>query len=111
MSERKITISQRQSGAILASGTEPVEVFGFEGYWYFDPDKVNKEMLKVTERTYNCSYKGICFWVDLVGENGTARNVAWVYEHPMPGYERIANRYGFYAGRRDDTVAEVKLLP
>ncbi len=108
MSERNITISQRQGGAILASGTEPEEVFGFEGYWYFDADKVNEEMLKVTERTYKCSYKGICYWVDLVTAEGTAQNIAWVYENPLPGYERIANRYGFYAGVRSDTVAVVK---
>lgn len=104
---RNVTITSR-SGERLASGTEPDEVFELEGNWYFDPGAVNASALEVTSRTYTCPYKGICNWVDYVGEEGRIPNVAWVYEGIKPGYERIRGRYGFYSSDRAGTYARVR---
>ena len=104
---RIVTITS-SSGETLASGTEPEEVFELEGNWYFDPARVNAAALDVTERTYTCPYKGTCRWVDFVGEEGRIPQVAWVYRDPLPGYERIDGRYGFYGSSRAGTFARVK---
>lgn len=101
---RKISIKAKHSGTLLASGTDGSEVFKLEGNWYFDPAGVNMDALTVTERTYYCPHKGTCFWIDLETPEATVRDVAWVYNTPKPGYERIKDRIGFYPGARAGTL-------
>jgi len=101
-----ITIKDKGDDEVIASGTTPQDVFKFEGNWYFNESHVNMERLTVTERTYTCSYKGTCYWIDLESPNGTVRNVGWIYRDPKRGYDNIKDRIAFYNGRREGTVAE-----
>lgn len=99
------TIKEAASGATLARSD--ADALRFEGNLYFAPADVNADLLTVTDRTYTCPSKGTCNWVDYVGPDGrVAKDVAWVYPTTKPGHERIAGRYGFYAGRRATTVEE-----
>jgi uncharacterized protein (DUF427 family) len=101
------TIRERQSGACLAQGDVGPSLLEYEGNWYFDASAVQFDVLKVTERTYTCPYKGTCNWIDYVGPYGrTVRDVAWVYPKVKPGHEVIQGRYGFYAGSRGTTREE-----
>ncbi len=104
---RRVTITSR-SGEQLADGAEPEQVFELEGNWYFIPEAVNAAALERTPRTYTCPYKGTCYWVDYVGDEGRIHDVAWVYDEPKPGYERIKSRYGFYGNDRAGTYARVR---
>ena len=100
----RIVICDKQSGTRLAEGEAGPDVLEYEGNLYFDPSVVNQPVLRVTERTYTCPYKGTCHWVDHVPADGPAApNVAWVYADPKPGHEAIRGRYGFYAGSRGPT--------
>lgn len=101
-----LTVKARTTGEVIASGNEQQYVIPFEGNWYFAPEVVNMEHLKVTERTYTCPYKGVCFWIDLETPNGYAQNVAWVYNNPKPGYEFIKDQIGFYARNTSGTIVE-----
>ncbi|MFQ6615616.1 MAG: DUF427 domain-containing protein [Fidelibacterota bacterium] len=100
MKNRKpVTIRIKDTGDILASSADPLR---FESNLYFDERDVNMDLLEVTDRIYTCSYKGVCFWIDLRDQNGNQgesevmeTNVAWVYRDPLPGYEHIKNRIGF----------------
>ena len=101
----QITIKNKQTEEIIAEGQTPTDVFKFEGNWYFDAAQVNMANLTVTERTYTCSYKGTCFWVDLTTPKGAVQNVGWVYREPKNGYENIQDRVAFYNGSRQGTIA------
>jgi len=102
-----ITIREKDSGAALAQADEGQRLVKYEGNWYFEPSAVEEKLLKVTDRTYTCPYKGTCNWVDYVGPDGrTVKDVAWVYPAPKPGHEVIKGRYGFYAGTRGPTRQE-----
>jgi uncharacterized protein (DUF427 family) len=99
-----ITIRERESGALLAQSDVGPSLAKYEGNWYFDPAAVHADLLKVTERTYTCPYKGTCNWVDYAGPDGRiVRDVAWIYPQVKPGHELIQGRYGFYAGTRNAT--------
>ncbi len=99
-----VTIRETGSGTALAEAEPGDRLISYEGNLYFDPAAVRGEVLRVTERTYTCPYKGTCHWVDYVGPDGrTVRDVAWVYASPKPGHEAIEGRYGFYAGSRGAT--------
>lgn len=88
-------IRERIGGLVLASGVLGETVQMLEGCWYFAPETVNMEHLRVSKRIYTCPYKGICHWIDLSTPRIHAQSVAWVYEDPKPGYEMIKGHIGF----------------
>ncbi|MDX2161374.1 MAG: DUF427 domain-containing protein [bacterium] len=105
-----LIVRERSSGQVIASGApEDNSVLKFEGNWYFAPENIDLTHLNVTERTYTCPYKGVCYWVDLEAPDGTkAQNIAWVYRQPKPGYEQIKDRFGFYARDTAGTLSVVE---
>ena len=98
-------IKQRHPEQSIASGELGQTVRIFEGHWYFAPEAVNPEYLKVSERTYTCSYKGTCYWIDLETPDLRIENFAWVYRDPKPNFWFIKDRIGFYVRDTDQTVA------
>ena len=62
--------------------------------------------LVITDRTYTCSYKGTCYWIDLVTPGHQRQNVAFTYFQVHKGYEFIKDKIGFYAGQREATIEE-----
>jgi uncharacterized protein (DUF427 family) len=102
-----VTISERGSGTQLALAEVGKVLLKYEGNWYFDPSAVQTDVLRVTERTYTCPYKGTCNWIDYVGADGrTVRDVAWIYPSVKTGHESIKGRYGFYPGNGPATTEE-----
>jgi uncharacterized protein (DUF427 family) len=106
-----VTIFERMHGEIIAQAELDNGVFGFEGNYYFDPERVTMDHLIVTDRVYICPYKGRALWIDLQVEGGPIQDVAWVYRDPKPGYTQIAGKIGFYDGTRPGTVAEHSRKP
>lgn len=106
MSGDTVTIRNRFTGEVLASAEKRNGVRLFEGAWYFEPDKVDMTYLVVSERTYTCPYKGICYWIDLRMPEHQAEDVAFVYFKVNPGYEFVKDQIGFYAGTRGATAEE-----
>ncbi|MBK9124346.1 MAG: DUF427 domain-containing protein [Chloroflexi bacterium] len=101
-----LIIREKNSDAVIAEGSPADQTAQvFEGNWYFDPSVVDMTHLKVTERTYTCPYKGVCFWIDLDTPEAKAQNIAWVYNNPKPGFEMIKDRIGFYSRDTSGTVA------
>ncbi len=100
-----LKIREQKTHAIVASGEPGEDARIFEGYWYFDPESVNMEHLRVTERTYTCPYKGTCFWIDFESPEGTAHDVAWVYREPKEPFAFIKDKIGFYSRNTPVTVA------
>lgn len=101
----KVVVKERASQDVIAQGEKNQELQEFEGNIYFKPEAVQLSKLRVTERTYTCPYKGVCYWIDLETANGRAQNIGWVYREPKPGYEFIKDQIGFYRST-SGTVAE-----
>ena len=101
--DKSITIQDAQTGQQFASAERNQGVRLFEGAWYFDPAYVDMTYLRVTERTYTCPYKGVCYWIDLDAPDHKGKNVAFTYFKVKPGYEFIQDRIAFYAGEREHT--------
>lgn len=101
----RYSIKKNNDGETIASGIPDQTVQDFEGNWYFAPEAINMQYLKITDRTYTCSYKGTCFWVDLEAPEGKVTNIGWVYQNPKPGYEVIKDHIGFYVRNTGVTQA------
>lgn len=101
-----LVIKEKNSQQVIASGSPSDNTARvFEGNWYFDPKVVDMSHLVVTNRTYTCPYKGVCFWIDLEAPGQSAKNIAWVYNNPKPGFEMIKDQIGFYARDTAGTIA------
>lgn len=99
-------IKHKVNDTVIAQGSPADEsAIVYEGNWYFRPEQVDMTYLRVTERTYTCPYKGVCFWVDLESPELKAQNIGWVYPNPMPGHEVIKDRIAFYARDTQGTIA------
>ncbi len=84
--------------SVIAEGhTRQNEVRMFENNWYFEPEAVDMTHLVISDRTYNCPYKGIANWLDYVSPELTAKNVGWIYQEPLPTYNFTKGQIGFYA--------------
>ena len=100
------TIRQRDTARLITAGDEDNgTMIVLEGCWYFDPEVVDMTHLTVTERTYTCPYKGVCYWIDLDSPALQARNIGFVYHHPLAEYQNIAGRIAFYGRDTSGTIA------
>lgn len=99
-------IVKTKAGEIIAAGAQDEAVVILEGNWYFAADGVDMRYLRVTERTYKCPYKGVCYWIDLDAPGIAAQNVGWVYRNPKRGFEAIKDRIGLYSRNTAGTLAE-----
>ncbi|MDX2139501.1 MAG: DUF427 domain-containing protein [Chloroflexota bacterium] len=86
---------QTHTGDVIATGILNQSVITVEGNWYFAPEAVDMTYLRVTERTYTCPYKGVCYWLDLDAPGAQVQNVGWVYQQPKPSFELIKDKIGF----------------
>lgn len=82
---------------LQAQGNHLQEV---ENNYYIHPDLIDMSQFKISDRIYNCSVKGVCFWVDLKTNLGWINDICWVYPEPKKTYLGIAGWYGFYPSHK-----------
>ena len=91
------------AGATLVDTVDTVIVFetALEPRLYVDPSAVRTEMLRRTETSSYCNYKGYAtYWAAVVG--GTVvDDVAWSYDDPLPECLPIKGYLSFDAARAD----------
>lgn len=106
--KRILTVRDRHNGAVLASGIEGESVIELEGNWYFHPDNVNSDIIDISERTYNCPYKGVCHWIDLNAPESRVQNIGWVYQDTLPDYKHIDGWIAFYSRNTAGTTVTIE---
>jgi uncharacterized protein (DUF427 family) len=101
-----LSIKARATNEVIASGaTADGSVEIYEGSWYYKTEDVDMTNLAITQRTFNCPYKGVCYWVDMTTPDGVARNVAWIYNNPPAQFDAIKGKLGFYGSDTSATLA------
>ena len=107
-STRHVRIVHR--GTVIADTRDAYRVLETAGapVWYLAPADVRLELLRPSGGTVTlCEWKGRATYLDLVLSDGTTvPRVAWRYERPQRGYEVIAGRLAFYAGRVDAVTVD-----
>jgi uncharacterized protein (DUF427 family) len=69
--------------------------------YYIPPADIDAEFLQPSDRTSFCEWKGVArYWTVAVGSR-VARDAAWSYPEPDPGYESIRDYLAFYPRRMD----------
>jgi uncharacterized protein (DUF427 family) len=102
------TWSVRAGGAVLGESSEALELT--EGDYppviYFPRDGIAMAFLDPTEKSTHCPHKGDASYYSVVTKSRTLSNVAWSYEDPLPGMERIKDHLAFYVSA-DVTVEQI----
>jgi uncharacterized protein (DUF427 family) len=72
--------------------------------YYLPLDDVDKALLRRTEHSSYCPYKGDASYYSVVAPDRELTNVVWSYEEPYPAVAQIAGRVAFYQTKVDVKV-------
>jgi len=82
-------------GATIAESNDTVVI---EGNHYFPPDSVDFDLLKPSETTTVCPWKGVAHYFNVVVDGEENPNSAWYYPEPQPAATEIRDRLAFWKG-------------
>ena len=88
----------RQALRVLETSHPPI--------YYIPPHHVRLELMMLNSLHTQCEYKGAASYYDISLDGRVARNVAWVYTDPLPGFEAIRGHLAFYPGRVDEIFVD-----
>ena len=88
----------RQALRVLETTHPPV--------FYVPPHHVRMELMTLGTLHTQCEYKGTASYYDISLDGRIARNVAWVYPDPLPGFEKLRGHLAFYPGRVDEAFVD-----
>ncbi len=67
--------------------------------YYVPPTDIVPGCLEPSERTSFCEWKGVAIYWTVLAGGRRAKDAAWSYRTPDPGYERIKDYVAFYPRR------------
>jgi uncharacterized protein (DUF427 family) len=83
---------------VIADAPETVMV---EGNHYFPPGTVDERLVRASDTTTRCHWKGQASYVDLLVDDEVATDGAWYYPEPLDQATHITGHYAF---GRDVTI-------
>jgi len=83
------------NGVTIADSSDTVVV---EGNHYFPIDSVDASLLKPSNKTTVCGWKGTANYYSIVAGGAENRDAAWYYADPKPAAAEIKGRVAFWKG-------------
>ena len=68
---------------------------------YIPREDADPALLRRTERSTHCPYKGDASYYSIEANGRRAENAIWSYESPFPAMQQIAGHLAFYPDRVD----------
>lgn len=88
-------VDARWNGTVIASSDDTVVV---EGNHYFPADAVDPAVLRPSDTTTVCPWKGVAHYYDLHVAGADNRDAAWYYPDPKDAAAAIRGRIAFWKG-------------
>ena len=88
-------VQARWNGSVIARSDDTVVV---EGNHYFPTDAVNRDVLRESDTTSVCPWKGTAHYYSLAVDGKENPDAAWYYPEPKPAAEEIRGRIAFWKG-------------
>jgi uncharacterized protein (DUF427 family) len=85
-------------GVVVADTTHALTLkeASYPAVQYVPRQDTNMGLLRRTDRTTHCPYKGDANYFSIVANGKTLENSIWSYETPFPAMTEIAGRLAFY---------------
>lgn len=102
------------AGTVIAASRRALRVLETAGAptWYLPREDVRMDLLRpVPARRSICEWKGEAIYFDVVVGDAATRLAAWSYPSPQRGFEELAGRIAFYAGRVSAFVDDERVTP
>jgi uncharacterized protein (DUF427 family) len=93
----------RIAGTLVADTREALTLqeASYPAVQYIPRKDVDMKLLKRTDHTTYCPYKGDCSYFSIPIGGEKAANAVWTYETPYPAVVRIKEYVAFYPSRVD----------
>ena len=91
-------------GQVIADTVRAVRVLetSHPPVYYIPLEDVRPDVLQPSGRASYCEYKGEACYYRVASGGALADDAAWTYPAPARGYEELAGRVAFYAGKMDE---------
>jgi uncharacterized protein (DUF427 family) len=93
----------RFAGRIVADTTRALTLkeASYAPVQYIPREDAVMDLLRPTEHSTHCPYKGDASYFAIMVDGKTANNAVWSYEQPFPAMHSIAGMLAFYPNRVD----------
>ena len=88
-------VEARWNGQVIARSDDTVTV---EGNHYFPRESVDAAVLRPSDTTSVCPWKGTAHYHSLEVDGATNRDAAWYYPEPKDAAAEIRDRIAFWKG-------------
>jgi uncharacterized protein (DUF427 family) len=94
----KQRVRVRFGGKIIADTTQALTLkeASYPPVYYIPRTDADMSLLKATDRSTHCPYKGDASYFSISAGAGTADNAVWSYERPFPAMAEIKDHLAFY---------------
>ena len=112
--QHPITVAPAPNRVTVQAGGTPVadttaalalQEASYPTVYYIPLADVRADVLKPSDHTTYCPYKGDASYYSLVTADGELADVVWYYPEPYPAVAEIAGHVAFYADKVDITAA------
>lgn len=88
-------VQARWNGELIAESQDTIVV---EGNHYFPPTSVRADVLRDSDTTSTCPWKGLALYHSLAVGGEINRDAAWYYPNPKPAAAEIRDHIAFWRG-------------
>ena len=88
-------VEARWHGTVIARSDDTVVI---EGNHYFPAEAVDPALLRPSDTTSTCPWKGTAHYHSLAVDGDENRDAAWYYPDPKPAAAEIKDRIAFWKG-------------
>ena len=94
-------VTVRVGDAVVADSTSALSLreASYPPIYYVPMSDVDQSVLKPSETTTHCPYKGDAAYYSIVTSDGEVSDAVWTYETPYPAVAQIAGHVAFYPNR------------
>jgi uncharacterized protein (DUF427 family) len=100
-------VTVRAAGRVVADTTDALRLqeASYPGVYYIPRRDVDESLLKRTETSTHCPYKGDAAYYSIVTDDAEIADAIWTYEDPFPAVGQIAGHVAFYPDRVEISAA------
>ncbi len=88
-------VEARWNGAVIAQSNRTIVI---EGNHYFPPEAVDRTVLRPSDTTTECSWKGTAHYYSVAVNGRENTDAAWYYPEPKKAAADIRGRIAFWRG-------------
>jgi uncharacterized protein (DUF427 family) len=96
----------RVKDTVVATSSRPVVLTetGCPARYYLPPEDVKTDLLRPSETTSHCPFKGDARYWSVETGDGVTEDVVWSYPEPFPRVEKITGLLAFWAEKPGVTL-------